>query len=287
MKKMLKRWLIPISAAMALFVTGTVFAADTVNIKVDNTRGGYIEVYYWSDNDKTVYLPIGETSKVPKGKTLRYIAEAISYSPNSQVRYKGIVQGVVGHTENEVIEPKKNYSSSDAREYGQFQADTDMTISGEFKGQRENKTSGTKEANYILYFKRDDDYYLESGQMKAGKFSDQIYLYNLSGGQATLLNDDVTVKIKTVTLDDSKSGITLPVNTFQIDETGRITSSDSLETGKYTIQGSFSYQGKTKNFFLTVNIGSRVDIYLPLCFYKTSWNQLKYGEHTISEASPL
>ena len=71
MKKMLKRWLIPISAAMALFVTGTVFAADTVNIKVDNTRGGYIEVYYWSDNDKTVYLPIGETSKVPKGKTLR------------------------------------------------------------------------------------------------------------------------------------------------------------------------------------------------------------------------
>ena len=81
MKKMLKRWLIPISAAMALFVTGTVFAADTVNIKVDNTRGGYIEVYYWSDNDKTVYLPIGETSKVPKGKTLRYIAEAISYSP--------------------------------------------------------------------------------------------------------------------------------------------------------------------------------------------------------------
>ena len=40
MKKMLKRWLIPISAAMALFVPGTVFAADTVNIKVDNTRGG-------------------------------------------------------------------------------------------------------------------------------------------------------------------------------------------------------------------------------------------------------
>ena len=41
MRKSLKRWLIPMSAAMiALLSAGTALAADTVNVKVENARGG-------------------------------------------------------------------------------------------------------------------------------------------------------------------------------------------------------------------------------------------------------
>ena len=65
MRKSLKRWLIPMSAAMiALLSAGTALAADTVNVKVENARGGYIQVYYRNENNNRMYLPIGQTSKM-------------------------------------------------------------------------------------------------------------------------------------------------------------------------------------------------------------------------------
>ena len=66
MRKSLKRWLIPMSAAMiALLSAGTALAADTVNVKVENARGGYIQAYYRNENNNRMYLPIGQTSKIP------------------------------------------------------------------------------------------------------------------------------------------------------------------------------------------------------------------------------
>lgn len=84
MRRSLKRWLIPVSAAMiALASAGTALAADMVNVKVENTRGGYILVYYEDETkgDAHQYLPIGETVQVPEGVELKYLARALDWIP--------------------------------------------------------------------------------------------------------------------------------------------------------------------------------------------------------------
>ena len=184
MRKTSKRWLIPLSAAMiALLSAGTAFAADMVNVKIENTRGGYVEVYYEYNEEgyqAPCVLPIGETVQVPQGTTLKYKARALDYRPKGgDTYYQGVLFNVEASSGSTPVETEV-YNKSRNGETGFIEADSDLTITGVFKAYEKKKILDDDEEYepwYTIGFKEDEDFVSDTfARLSAGAFSEQLYL---------------------------------------------------------------------------------------------------------------
>ena len=110
-----------------------------VNVKVENTRGGYILVYYEDETkgDAQQYLPIGETVQVPEGVELKYLAKALDWHPKDGDKwYRGIILDVEGSGAAPV---KSSRYELDQRESGVFPAVEGLIIKGDFKALEKTK----------------------------------------------------------------------------------------------------------------------------------------------------
>lgn len=274
MRKSLKRWLIPMSAAMiALLSAGTALAADTVNVKVENTRGGYISVYYKDKNNSKIFLPIGQTSKVPKGVELEYDVYALNYYPNGDKYYSGIVDDVeICDSKGSVIEfiPAETHVRRN-HVNGTLNADEDLSIKGTFKG---CEFSEGGDAWAEIGFKLGSDFEIDSGQIDEGKFSDQLCVYDYDDCKIHDFNEASNIDIHSIDCnlwynvdEDSNS---LSENLFTIDGNGRITSSRSLPYGDYEISIDFEYKGQDYYNEVYIQVGTAVWAVAPLVYYKDS-----------------
>ena len=114
--------------------------ADEASYKVtvENVRGGYVRASYQQDlgngTKATVYLPVGETSMVPAGTSLRAYANSGHWNNLKTNDSKLLVDGE---------EPERSYDIT---------VDKDMVLSAEFD--QEEYTSSSDEENYTgLRFK--------------------------------------------------------------------------------------------------------------------------------------
>lgn len=279
MRKSLKRWLIPMSAAMiTLLSAGTVLAADTVNVKVENTRGGYVSVYYYDEYSRPQYLPIGETVQVPEGTELRYNARALNYFPNGANYYQGIVYDVEKLVGSESFQPEveKYYNN---QERGTVLADENMAIKATFKAYEKVKASEEYDPRYFIGFKVEDDYVdSEFDRLSAGAFSEQLYLWDEENEKVYPYNSGVKVEIDSVSYEDIYEDTKdVPDDLFYVDKNGKLTASKALEKGQYYIDGFFTYEDDRKDFSLCVNLGAKLQVTMPMGFYKTSENQSDYS----------
>lgn len=201
MRKSLKHWLIPMSAAMiALLSAGTALAVDTVNVKVENTRGGYIRVYYLDGMHNRWYLPIGENVEIPKGTELEYTAKALDYMPNGNNYYNGVVIGVDEIIGSNVYEAEKRNQSRNSQS-GTIVADSDMSIKGTFKAFSVKETDyeddeDSYEPKYELQFKDEDDWgNNQIRKLHAGSFSEQLYLWDTENFKMYPFDSEIEAEI--------------------------------------------------------------------------------------------
>lgn len=286
MRKSLKRWLIPMSAAMiALLSAGTALAADTVNVKVENARGGYIQAYYRNENNNRMYLPIGQMSKIPQGAELEYDAYALNYYPGGKEEYYGIVDNItLCDVKGNVIDTANNSHQGYNHIRGSISADEDMTIKGNFKGYLKHVYEGG-DIYAELGFKDGDYVDGYTGQIDEGKFTGQLYMYDGVDDKVHAVNKNTEITIESISYDVRYEENEYHYNTpddelFQIDENGKITSAESLKKGEYFIDGKFKYNNEQHDFYLTIQVGSSVNVYLPLAFYKSGPN----AEYEIQES---
>ena len=284
MRKSLKRWLIPMSAAMiALLSAGTAFAADTVNVKVENTRGGYVQVYYWDANDKMVYLPIGESCKVEKGTRLHYYARALDFHASSTERYEGIITDLetTGVVETDTYANKADNRRGELTVTG----DSDVVIKGIFNGysKKISTSDEQEEPEYELDFKVDNEYIYEIGRQKEGEFSEQLYLYDTLNDKVHSFNN-VTIDWDDVRIEyineDEEIYQEVDEQLFTVDSKGILKSTKALSKGYYYIDGTFSYDGSNWDLMLMINVGSRVDLIIPLGIYQNYSNSSSFVRAT-------
>ena len=295
MRKSLKRWLVPISAAMiALASAGTALAADMVNVKVENTRGGYIVVYYEDEGKGKArhYLPIGETVQVPEGVPLKYEANALNWHPKDGDKwYRGTVVGVEGSKANPTV---NKYGNTYNRERGIFSAVDDLVIKGDFKAVERNKTVsddeyGDEEENtheYDIGFKEEEWIVSEYAQLSVGKIAAQLYLFDSANDKFHPFNSEVQIDISDVYYEDPDEKMSdASPDLFTIDANGKLTSTGALEKGKYDISGTFTYEGKEGQLYLSVEIGAQVNVRMPIAFYKISEGAANYSLERVSIGS--
>lgn len=285
MRKSLKRWLIPMSAAMiALLSAGTALAADTVNVKVENTRGGYISVYYIDGMNNRWYLPIGENVEIPKGTELEYTARALNYTPNGNNDYNGVVIGVDEIIGSNVYEAEK-WNQTRNSQRGTIVADSDMSIKGTFKAFSVKKADyeddeDPYEPKYELRFKDEDDWGdNQIGKLHAGSFSEQLYLWDTENFKMYPFDSEIKAEITDVEgWDIDEDPIENLGICFSIDKNGKLTSSKELEEGEYRIRGNFEYKEENWDIDLTVELGAKVSIYMPMAYYQSCESSSEYDE---------
>lgn len=279
MRKSLKRWLVPMSAAMiALLSAGTALAADTVKVKVENTRGGYVRTFYYDEDDKAQHLPIGETVQVPKGTELHYIARPLNYYPSGDNYYKGVVYDVEKLVGSKSFQPDvdKYYNN---QEFGTVLADEDMSIKGTFKAYEKKKVSEEYDPYYDIGFKVEDNHFSpEFNRLSAGAFSEQLYLYDEYNEKVYPYDSEIDVKITDISYEDIyEDDQDMSSDLFYIDKDGKIIASRALEKGKYYIDGYFTYKDKWHELSLCVNLGAQLEVSIPMGFYKSEDNQPDYS----------
>lgn len=285
MRKSLKHWLIPMSAAMiALLSAGTALAVDTVNVKVENTRGGYIRVYYLDGMHNRWYLPIGENVEIPKGTELEYTAKALDYMPNGNNYYNGVVIGVDEIIGSNVYEAEKRNQSRNSQS-GTIVADSDMSIKGTFKAFSVKETDyeddeDSYEPKYELQFKDEDDWgNNQIRKLHAGSFSEQLYLWDTENFKMYPFDSEIEAEITDIEVwDIDEEPIENLGICFSIDKNGKLTSSKELEEGEYRIRGNFEYKEKNWDIDLTVELGAKVSIRMPMAYYKSSESSSEYDE---------
>lgn len=286
MRRSLKRWLIPVSAAMiALASAGTALAADMVNVKVENTRGGYIEVYYEDETKGGArqYLPIGETVQVPEGVELKYLAKALDWHPKDGDKwYRGIILDVEGSGADPV---KSIRYELDQRESGVFPAVDDLIIKGDFKALERTRNYDDSdepeepddESWDIGFYAEDDRLDTFTCQLNEGTFSQQLYLINNGNDKVYPWNDEFKVVIEGVEYEDINEDLKeMPTDLFKVDKSGKLTATDALKVGEYKIDGYYEYKKSQYMFQLEVDIGAQLYLECPMVFYKTWENRSRY-----------
>ncbi len=278
MRKSLKRWLIPMSAAMiALLSAGTVLAADTVNVKVENTRGGYLNARYWDEDENIIYLPIGEVSQVPKGTDIQFDTMALDYHLKNGKYYHSLATDVQVTDKNNITKSVVGVKESDDSLIGMFSADSDMTLRGIFKASLEEENDNE---NYApeLGFNLDDSFSTEIGMANAGNFSEQLYIYNYQDDKFYVARADNNVKIIMVSYYDTNNQYHSEYSdeSFNVDKNGKIVSTKTLKKGEYYVNGVYTYQGKSNLFDINIVVGSRIETRVPLCKYKNNESSNDY-----------
>ncbi|MBR5267815.1 MAG: hypothetical protein IKU20_06465 [Lachnospiraceae bacterium] len=262
MKKNMKGILLgTLVAGMTMAAAMTALASDTVNVTVPNVRGGYLRVYYDDEKGRT-YLPIGETSVVPKNVNIRVSAEPIDYEPSD----------LNGYWESFLCGAAVNGELLDLENYGSQRvvADRDLVFEAEFKGIERLYSTGTSsgESYDLGYLDSNGNIDWSVGMYNAGNLSSkQLVIYDYNQDKSLgFVAEDITI-VEQYYFDTEDEYYDLD-NVFEISESGILSANQPLEKGEYYISGTYEYNDRIHDFYLDVYVGASVNVRIPYVKYK-------------------
>ncbi len=165
MRKNWKRLLIPLLAGvLTLAAAGTALAEETVKVKVENTKGGYILASYRDEEDNQIYLPIGKEVSIPKGTSLNISAHPLTPSGRYSQEING-KKGWVTVKAKDILANTESIVIGDAGDGLIYPANENVTLTGVYEGTwKPSKTTTGNDVYYELVFKgtKDYDYAIEA-----------------------------------------------------------------------------------------------------------------------------
>lgn len=260
MKKFMKRVAAAaLAAALALGTFGTASAAETVKVTVPNVRGGYLRVTYY-DGTRTVVLPVGATTQVPKGMTLRVYEQPFTYYPDGNTVWKSSLNLLEANGEA--------LDSYEARRG--IAADEDIVFEAAFKGE-ERKTTDAAAAMPELCFVNGTEYDPYTGMFAAGRLPEKkLTVYDWENDRNFGFKAENIEILDVYGCDENGIDLELDPDLFSISEAGTFSAKDPLSKGEYSIFGEFDYENTRYDFYLSVYVGASVTIGIPMVTTKTS-----------------
>lgn len=274
-----------LGTALTLTAAMSVFAAEKemVNVTVNEADGGAISVYYNDGDGHIVYLPIGETSKIPSGKHLTVETEGMEYITLEDTRIT---------TYAEYLEINDEIICSS--EIDQIYAYEDMEISVVFRGE---EVSLRDKKNVFQFFdvQNEQTYGTTYGVINPELWEEKrILIYNPDSELAKelVLNGRFDISEIEYTDENGKKVEEYPKIWFEIDEEGFFkvhSSSDTLENGVYSMTCYYEYWGSDEvldenysniEFELNFQVGVCVEVELPYAIYE---NNLSLGTWDVKE----
>lgn len=258
MRKCTKRWLLPVfAAAMTLAAGFSSLAAETVKVTVPNVKGGALQVHYYDDESGgAVYLPIGKVSEVPQGTNLQVETRGIGYELSPQEMVWTFAQSVSVNGALLEINDREE-------QFWEISADSDLKFDAVFKGvlEEDDPVSIAR-----LRFRQSQGRYGNStGMYSAGVLPDkQLTIYDSASRKDYGFSGVQKFTIQSVHLD----GKTIESNLFSVDGKGIFHAEKPLEKGRYKIEVTYLFNGKEKDAYLEVLVGTMVEAEIPLAVYQ-------------------
>jgi len=238
-------------------------------------KGGYLEVSY-VDGDTTVYLPVGETVKVPKGTTLDVKAELLDYELSDSKSIISFLQSWSVNGENRPL-PRNPWDVE------KVTADKDVTLDAVFKGHAYEHTPFPKHNSIQLSFVLPDgEFFSETGMYDEGKLpAYQLTMYDFSNDINLGWSDVKDLVIESWEYYGDGEENPYDSNPLNIDKKGVLTSSTVLKKGDYTLDVSYLYKGEPGYDRLDVSVGTTVGVNIPLVRYEYSEKSksFRYGHN--------
>lgn len=295
MKKSMKKLLsAAIGTALTLTAAMSVFATEKemVNVTIPNVRGGIISASY-EDNGKTVYLPIGETTKVPKGTLLEYDVEPLDYyNTKEDIYYEGLISSLKINNKKISVDTQDSYDDEVT-----VKSDTKFDVA--FKCISYAETDVNSISNYAmtgnckLYFCDEYGEIIGNGS-KAG-------IWNAEEADETVgkmvFLDGKKVEIPFCEIDDVKfekvhyscmNGKTqkLADNFFNLDENGLLWTEKGLKEGNYAFNITVVVDEREFTRHFEVYIGRRVVLHTNVFKYIAAEDDDEY-EYRIANSKKI
>lgn len=233
-----------LAAMMSLGAAGYAFAGELVNIRVEKTTGGAILAYYQSGSDE-VYLPIGETTAVPKGIQVNVQTST------------GAISRKNGNPEREYLHVNgQNVSDESGRNTYTFQAVEDTTVTAGFKiVQGQNQGMGKEyilDIGYLADSSEDEIWYYKY-QPAPGVMSQPLVLYS-NGTRVDFTQAQVQLK-EVYAYGAGGAERQYQPSQFTLTADGVLSSSVALDYGAYDFTFSAACGGVQEELYLGYRVG--------------------------------
>ena len=295
MKKTIKRFFVSAAAFLFSLAWATIaYAEETVDVKVENVKGGVLEVSYYQEFDgkyQTVFLPIGETVQIPTGTELtinhqqstRY---CFSYEDEDGNRIQTIALCVTANGDSIYELSEDPYSPSwsldfDDR-YINYTVTEDTIFSAEYIGKSVNY--GDSEDIYLVFADESSDYIQVDGP---SAFDEELAVRaESSEGSHTIPFSEITdlkILFQDYTSYEDDYGYE-EVNIFSFDGNRLTSNGEILNLGDYYVNISFTYNGNEYDGSFMIIVGPRAYVDGPVLAVfrrsENSYNRISagYGE---------
>lgn len=248
----------------------TAWAEETVGVSLERTINGAVIATY-SDGSGDIYLPIGETTAVPKGKQIKVWTTSSGF-----VQQNGKLERAYLNVNGEDVSDERGTNTYT------FTVKEDTTITAGFTPVQREEGSKANE------------YRMDLGYWTEGILADegQYYKYQTDSG---VLNQRLALYFNGTKVDFTQASVSLfevygsglagvdkeyRLDQFSVSSDGTLTSKEALTYGTYEFGFTVNYSGVEEDLYLSYTAGIAGECSLPI--YEVSYKgRTRYGMNTI------